>query len=535
VLSLAVNQRDPEEVRVALHEGSRLIDLRWARVDRPTKVGNIYLATVRQVEPGLDAAFVDFGDRRAGFLHRGNVHPSYADPELDPVTVAGQPSRQAALLADDGGTDDGAPDADSDPDSDLAVDEEGQALEEAAEYEPPRIEDLLRPGQEILVQVLRDPVRGKGATLTTILSLPGRHVVLVPSLGKVGVSRRIDDLDQRAALRHLLEAQLAERGLGAIVRTAAAAADAEDILADLVPLREAWDHISQRAGDAESPAPLFEEAGPATRAVRELLGHEVERIVVDGEAAAVSIEGILERYLPGHSLSVERYDARRPLFEMLGLERDWQLLFRPRVPVGAGASIVIHETEALTAIDVNSGRVDKGTLEDTALEANRLAAEEMARQIRLRDIGGIIVADFIDMQQLENRRQIESAVREALKRDRARLKVGRMSSFGLLAMTRRRQGAGLPRASDSQCPHCGGAGHIGHHHAGALRLLRRLRALDGGRTYRIRLHPGVEEALQRHYAGACEELELDLIFESDGQVPSGEPVVEALAGTAADR
>jgi ribonuclease E len=530
VLSLAVNQRDPEEVRVALHEGSTLVDLRWARVDRPTKVGNIYLATVRQVEPGLDAAFVDFGDRRAGFLHRGNVHPAYADPDLDPITVAGRPSRQAALLADDGGGED------VDPNAELDEHDGGAELgEETAEYEPPRIEDLLRPGQEILVQVLRDPVRGKGATLTTILSLPGRHVVLVPSLGKIGVSRRIDDLDQRAALRQLLEEQLAERKLGAIVRTAAAVADTEDILSDLAPLREAWDHISQRAGQVESPSPLFEEAGPATRAVRELLGPEVERIVVDGEAAAVAIEGILERYLPGHSLSVERYDARRPLFELLGLERDWQLLFRPRVPVGAGASIVIHETEALTAIDVNSGRVDKGTLEDTALEANRLAAEEMARQIRLRDIGGIIVADFIDMQQLENRRQIESAVREALKRDRARLKVGRMSSFGLLAMTRRRQGAGLPRSSDAQCSHCSGAGHIGHHHAGALRLLRRLRALDGGRTYRIRLHPGVEEALKRHYANACEELELDLIFEADGQVPSGEPVVEALAGTASDR
>lgn len=530
MLSLAVNQRDPEEVRVALHEGSTLVDLRWARVDRPTKVGNIYLATVRQVEAGLDAAFVDFGDRRAGFLHRGNVHPAYADPDLDPVTVAGRPSRQAALLADDGGAEDVA------PEGELGAGEVDSELdEEAAEFEPPRIEDLLRPGQEILVQVLRDPVRGKGATLTTILSLPGRHVVLVPSLGKIGVSRRIDDLEQRASLRSLLEGQLAERQLGAIVRTAAAAADSEDILADLAPLREAWDHISQRAGEAESPAPLFEEAGPATRAVRELLGTEIERIVVDGEAAAVSIEGILERYLPGHSLSVERYEARRPLFEILGLERDWQLLFRPRVPVGAGASIVIHETEALTAIDVNSGRVDKGTLEDTALEANRLAAEEIARQIRLRDIGGIIVADFIDMQQLENRRQIESAVREALKLDRARLKVGRMSSFGLLAMTRRRQGAGLPRASDSQCPNCSGAGHIGHHHAGALRLLRRLRALDGGRGYRIRLHPGVQEALQRHYAGACDELDLNLIFEADGQVPSGEPVVEALAGTAADR
>ena len=518
MLSLAVNQRDPEEIRVALHEGSRLVDLRWAREDRPTKVGNIYLAVVRQVEAGLDAAFVDFGDRRAGFLHRGNVHPSYADESLSPLEVAALPSRQAALMTDD--TEGG---------------EEAEDSEELVEEVAPRIQDLLRPGQEILVQVLRDPVRGKGATLTTILSLPGRQAVLVPSLGRIGVSRRIDNPDRRTALRELFEDALSETGLGAIARTAAEEAADEEIRADLAPLREAWQSLGAAAAEAEAPALLYEEAGPATRAVRELLTPQVQRVVVDSEEAASSVRSILDRFLPGHSLTVESYDGRRPLFETLGLERDWQMLFRSRVPVGAGASIVIHETEALTAIDVNSGRVDRGSLEETALEANRLAAEEMARQIRLRDIGGIIVADFIDMQKPEHRRDLERTMREALQADRARLKLGRMSSFGLLAMTRRRQGAGLPRASDSLCSHCGGAGHIGHHHAGALRLLRRLRALDPGPTYRIRLHPGVEEALERHFSAACEELDLELVFEPDPQVPSGEPVVEALAGSAVDR
>ena len=518
MLSLAVNQRDPEEIRVALHEGSRLVDLRWAREDRPTKVGNIYLAVVRQVEAGLDAAFVDFGDRRAGFLHRGNVHPAYADDSMSPLEVAALPSRQAALMTDD-----------------TEAGQEGEPGDEMVEEIAPRIEDLLRPGQEILVQVLRDPVRGKGATLTTILSLPGRQAVLVPSLGRIGVSRRIDDLDRRTALRELFEDELADTGLGAIARTAAEDAADEEIRSDLAPLREAWQSLGAAAADAEAPALLYEEAGPATRAVRELLTPQVERVVVDSEDAASSVRSILDRFLPGHRLNVESYDGRRPLFETLGIERDWQMLFRSRVPVGAGASIVIHETEALTAIDVNSGRVDRGSLEETALEANRLAAEEMARQIRLRDLGGIIVADFIDLQKPEHRRDLERTMREALQADRARLKLGRMSSFGLLAMTRRRQGAGLPRASDSLCSHCGGAGHIGHHHAGALRLLRRLRALDPGPTYRIRLHPGVESALERHFSGACEELDLEPVFEPDPQVPSGEPVVEPLAGSAVDR
>ena len=510
MLSLAVNQRDPEEVRVALHEGSRLVDLRWAREDRPTKVGNVYLAVVRQVEPGLDAAFVEFGDRRAGFLHRGNVHPAYADSALSPLKVAARPSRQAALLADDSDGED--------------------ETEEA-----PRIEELLQPGQEILVQVLRDPVRGKGATLTTIVSFPGRHAVLVPSLGRVGVSRRIDDAERRTTLRELFEQELAETGLGAIARTAAAEAAKADIRADLEPLLKSWQSLCQEAESAEAPALLYEEAGPTPRAVRELLGPEVGRVVVDGEEAADNVRAILDRYLPGQHPKVETYTERRPLFEMLGLERDWQMLFRSRVPVGAGASIVIHETEALTAVDVNSGRVDEGTLEATALAANRLAAEEMARQIRLRDLGGIIVADFIDMQEADHRREIEQVMREALQADRARLKLGRMSSFGLLSMTRRRQGAGLPRAAESPCAHCGGAGHVGHHQAGALRLLRRLRALDPAHSYRIRLHPGVEEALERHFGPARDELGLELVFEADGQVPSGEPVVEALAGSAADR
>lgn len=515
--ALAVNQRDPEEIRVALHEGSDLVDLRWERVDRPTKVGNIYLAVVRQVEPGLDAAFVDFGDRRAGFLHRGNVHPGYADDSQSPLEVASLPSREPTQF------DDVAEPVD-DPETELLEEDAG-----------PRIEDLLRPGQEILVQVLRDPVRGKGATLTTILSLPGRHTVLVPSLGRVGVSRRIVDSERRAELRSWVEEALGEAGLGAIARTAAAEADRDELRADLAPLLETWRQLGSAGDQVEAPAAVYEEASPAVRAIRELLRPEVDRVVVDTPEAAETVRGLLARYLPGHEIPVEAYEQRRPLFETLGLERDWQLLFRSRVPVGAGASIVIHETEALTAIDVNSGRVDKGTLEDTALEANRLAALEMARQVRLRDLGGILVADFIDMQRPESRREIERTLREAVRADRARLKLGRMSSFGLLAMTRRRQGTGLPRASEAQCPHCGGAGHVGHHQAGALRLLRRLRALDTGPVYRIRLHPGVEEALEKHHADACEALGLELVFEPDLQVPSGEPVVEALAGSAAER
>ena len=518
-LCLADNQRDPEEVRVALHRGAVLEDIRWAHGEHASLVGNIYLGVVRQVERGLDAAFIDFGERRAGFLHLGNVHPACADASLSPLQVACAPSRQAQKMADDASEEE-------------AADGEEDELEEPLKEEPATplsIADVLRVDQQVLVQVMRDPVRGKGATLTTILSLAGRKVVLVPSLGRVGVSRRIHDLDERQRLRELLQSHLEPHGLGGIARTASQNGKAEDIEDDLGHVLQTWQRVQDGLKDAEAPALLEAEAGAAARAVRELFSPDLERIVIDDEKAAEEIEGLLDRYVPGHELEVQRYQEKRPLFEALGIERDWQNLLKPRVALGGGASIVIHETEALTAVDVNSGRIDKGSLEQTAFEANCMAATEIARQVRLRDIGGIVVADFIDMQEPDHRRDLELLLREAVKRDRARLKLGRMSAFGLLPMTRRRLGAGLPRGSTALCRGCGGSGNITHHWGGALRLLRRLRAADPDLSWNLRVHPGVMELLDGPLAAAVRELDLDLHFQPDFQVPSGEPVMERLA------
>jgi ribonuclease E len=475
---------------------------------------------VRQVERGLDAAFIDFGERRSGFLHLGNVHPAYSDRTLDPLEVTVLPSRQASALAEEDRSIEAGSDDESEPDA---------TVSQPSDFVRPRIADLLQVDQVVLVQVLRDPVRGKGATLTTVISLAGRKVVLVPSLGRVGVSRRIQDADERKRLSETIESKLEETGLGGIARTAALNADSDDILQDLNHLLESWQGLIAACKEAEAPSLLVAEAGAAARAVRDLFSPELSKILVDDEEAASGIEAILERYVPGHGLEVERYSENRPLFETLGLERDWQNLQKARVPIEGGASIVIHETEALTAIDVNSGRIDKGSLEETAFEANRLAALEMARQIRLRDIGGIIVGDFIDMQDPEHRYEIIQFLREALRKDRARLKLGKMSSFGLLPMTRRRLGAGLPRGSEFQCNGCGGSGTTSHHRGGALRLLRRLRAVDPGTSWKLRVHPGVREMLEGAMAPDLAKLELSLKTEADIQVPSGEPVLERLA------
>jgi len=330
-------------------------------------------------------------------------------------------------------------------------------------------------------------------------------------------------------LRETLQQELEPQGLGGIARTASQNSKVEDIEADLAHVLQTWQRVKDGLENVEAPALLEAEAGAAARAVRELFAPELERIVVDDEQAAQEIEGILDRYVPGHGLTVKRYEDRKPLFETLGIERDWQNLLKPRVALGGGASIVIHETEALTAIDVNSGRIDKGSLEQTAYEANCMAAAEIARQVRLRDIGGIVVADFIDMQEPDHRRDLELLLREEVERDRARLKLGRMSAFGLLPMTRRRMGAGLPRGSAALCRGCGGSGNTSHHWGGALRLLRRLRAADPDLSWNLRVHPGVMELLDGTLAASVRELDLDLHFQPDFQVPSGEPVMERLA------
>jgi len=483
--------------------------VRWSRTDRATLVGNLYLGVVRKVEPGLDAAFVNYGGPRAGFLHVGNVHPGYALPDADPFEVAAMPAEAAEKLADVG---------------------RRERTPAPASPPPGSIADMLAPGRKVLVQILRDPVRGKGATLTTFVSLAGRLLVLMPSLGRVGVSRRIQDEKERVRLRAALQACEVPEGLGLIARTAAAGSRRRHLRQDLRHLLHSWEEVGRAACAGPAPCQVHREPSPAVRAVRDLFLPQLERILVDDPGTAGEVEDFLARYAPRARTPLERYTRTRPLFEAFDLERDYQLLFRPRVPLASGASIVIHETEALTAIDVNSGRIDLGSLEQTALQANLLAAREIARQIRLRDLGGILVVDFIDMAQPAHRREVESAFRGALQEDRSRGKPGRLGAFGLMALTRRRLGNGLPRAAESPCPACGGTGSLALLRAGALRALRRLRALagDAGR-WRLRAHPGVLGILEEELREGVSTLEFDLQKIADSQVPAGEPVLERIS------
>ncbi|MCP4861446.1 MAG: Rne/Rng family ribonuclease [Planctomycetes bacterium] len=529
---LVVNARDPEEVRIALLDQGQICDLRSGRPDAGSMVGNIYLGVVKQVEDSLDAAFVDFGDRRAGFLHVGNVHPAYLDPSADAMAAA-----TAVIERPERVSEEGAAQAEVEEKEATAETTDAEQVEEAdaeAEFEAParnRISDLLKVGRQVVVQVVRDPVRGKGATLSTIISLAGFGLVWMPSLGRIGVSRRIEETEERERLREILTELGGGAEMPVIARTAAAGEPKRVLQADMTRIQKRISNMTKTASAAQAPALLVEEETIVMRAIRELFHAGIDKIQCDEQKGFESIAAFLERKAATERVELRLYEDDVPLFEQLGLETDYQRLFRSRVPIGRGASIVIHPTEALTAIDVNSGRVEGTTLEETALETNLLAAKEVANQVRLRDLGGIIVVDFIDMRSPDNRRQVEESMREALQGDRARMKTGRIGSFGLFSFTRRRLGTGPARAADAMCRSCGGSGNYAHHSAGALRVLRRLRALTGAWQVRIRAQEGVVHQLRRHQ-NALQDLPHKVEFVEDLQVPSGESVLEPITALA---
>ena len=543
---LLVNARDPEELRVVRVEDGELTDLRWSPRGRTSQVGDLYLGRVARVESGLDAAFVDIGTGRAGFLHVGHVHPALADAEASPGAALARPApRGAAPVLGLGAVGEGAAGAPEEgagagrpTDSDASEAEAPPAASAATDAAPPRrprIEDVLRPGQRVVVQVLRDAQRAKGATLTTFLSLPGHGLVLVPALGRVALSRKLQDPEERDRLRALLEG-LDRGGLGVIARTRAADLTDRRLRREWTRLVRRWERVVAAAEHRAEPGLLLAEEAPAVRAVREL-SRGVERVVVDDAETLQRLRESLREAEEegdgedGRGLRLEAHTGARPLFEAFAVEDQWQRCFRSRVPLPGGGSLVIQETEALVAIDVNSGAPGAtATLEETAFATNLAAAGEVARQVRLRDLGGIVVVDFIDMKEAEHRREVERTLREGLARDRSPLKVGRLGAFGLMTFTRRRLGTGLPRSLELTCPRCGGTGHLPAHRAGALRALRKLRAEPAARSFRVRAHPGVVAWLRGAAAEALAAVEaagaaVELV--EAPELAPGEPVVAA--------
>ncbi len=450
---MLINVRELEECRIAVLEDGVLQELYIERTGRENLVGNIYKGRVVNIEPSIQAAFVDFGIGRNGFLHVSDVDPHYYRH------VGGDNGQTHALLPTGGEQARGA---------------NRHSGERSSRTKPP-IQSIFRRGQEVLVQVIRDSVGSKGPTLSTYISIPGRYLVLMPGLNRVGVSRKIEDEKQRRALREMLKSLQLPKGLGFIIRTAGQDRTKRDLARDLAYLTRVWKVVVRRINKLRSPAPVYVESDLIIRTMRDIFTSDVDEIWVDDPQAYEEAREFLAVTMPRYLNRLKLHQERLPLLHKFGIEEQIDRIHQREVPLPEGGSIVIDQTEALVAIDVNSGSFHADdSAEETAYRINLAAATEIARQVRLRDLGGVIVCDFIDMRDQRHKRKVEQTLREAVKRDRARTKLLRMSAFCLVEMTRQRIRQSLWRSIYDECPTCGGSGQVKSTESVAIEVMRSL-------------------------------------------------------------
>ncbi len=475
------------ETRVGVQEGSLLTDLYVERHRRRSIVGSVYKGVVTNVLPGMQAAFVDLGLRKDAFLYAGDYTANLG---------AGAP---LAL-----------PDAEDEPDGvDAGPDVEGE--EPRREATTP-IEELLRKGQEALVQVSKESLGTKGARITSFISLPGRYVVYMPQASHVGVSRRIHEPEERERLRAALRSLALPPG-GFILRTNAEGKGEAEFAADVEFLARLWAQIQTRYAQVTAPAALHEEGDLIFRVIRDLFSPDVDEFVIDDKEVYDRCLGAVETLVPALVARVRLHDDRQPVFEALGVEKDIDKALRRRVWLKSGGYIVIDHSEALVSIDVNTGKyVGKRDFEQTVLKINLEAVGEVVRQIRLRDLGGIIIIDFIDMEREEHREQVYRALKKALAEDKARTNVLEISELGLVEMTRKRVRQDLRAVLTVTCPTCKGAGVVKSDETLAAEIFRAARAKTAGaeegdvREVLVRVHPEVARHLEGDGREALERL-----------------------------
>ncbi|KAB2924043.1 MAG: Rne/Rng family ribonuclease, partial [Candidatus Contendobacter sp.] len=421
---MLINATQQEELRVALVDGQKLYDLDIETPAREQKKSNVYKGRVTRIEPGLEAAFVEYGADRHGFLPFKEINRSYFDPH-------------------------------------------------AAEGGRPSIREAIREGQEIMVQVEKEERGNKGAALTTFISLAGRYLVLMPNNPRAGgVSRRIEGED-RQEIREVMSSLDIPDGMGLIVRTAGVGRSQEELQWDMDYLLHLWKAIETALPQKKAPFLIYQESNIIIRALRDYLRADIGEILVDHPAVHRQAQDFMQQVMPQNLNKLKLYQDSIPLFTRFQIESQIETAYQREVSLPSGGGIVIDYTEALVSIDINSARATKGAdIEETALTTNLEAADEVARQLRLRDLGGLVVIDFIDMNLARNQREVETRLREALKMDRARVQVGRISRFGLLEMSRQRLSPSLDEASHMICPRCNGQGTIRNIDSLALSVLR---------------------------------------------------------------
>jgi ribonuclease E len=477
---MLINVAQPEECRIAIVEDGLLEELYIERSSQDNYVGNVYKGKIVNLEPSIQAAFVDFGVGRNGFLHISDVESQYfRQGGYDPDKLI-QPDGTQGPPKNEGKSDNAA--GDSSNGSATPGGRNGRPKSSGQRQRPgfrprikPPIQEIFRRGDEVLVQVIKEGIGTKGPTLSTYISIPGRYLVLMPALGRIGVSRKIEDEDARRRLRDILRELNPPKGLGFIVRTAGTDRTKKELSRDLAYLLRLWKVIVRRIKKCTAPVDIYEESDMIIRTIRDIFTSDVDAIYIDQEDAYERAKEFLQIVMPRYVNRLQMYEGKEPLFHKYKLDDEIARINQRQVPLRGGGSLVIDQTEALVAIDVNSGsfRTD-GSADDSACRLNQIAAKEIARQLRLRDLGGVVVNDFIDMRKDRNRRAVERTLRDAIKRDRARTKILRTSPFGLIEMTRQRVRPSLKRSVYKECPGCSGSGLVKSAESMALDVIRKL-------------------------------------------------------------
>ena len=460
----------PRETRIAVTEDGQLMEFRVEREERV--VGGIYKGIVQNVLPGMDAAFVDIGLERNAFLYVADILPD-----------------------DENGNGDGSP-----------------ASLKRSDLRRRKIKDLLRPGQELMVQVIKGPRGTKGARVSSRIALPGRSVVLMPTGNHLGVSRKIESRTERERLRKIGE-KVRPDGFGLIMRTECEGRTEDDLASDAAYLQSEWAKVIVAAKKTKAPALVYRDESLLYRTLRDIVTEDVRKIVIDDPDEFEKVHAVAEQVMPELQERIYLYDGDAPIFDQYNIERDLDRLILQKVWLKSGAYLVIDEMEAVTAIDINTGKlVGTTNLADTIIAANLEAADEVGRQLRLRDIGGIIVVDFIDMTSASDKKRVLTHFQNVLKRDRARTRIGRISSLGLVEMTRKRTGESVTESITSACPVCTGRGRVPSSQTVSLWVERDLRREIGqpGNAFFVECSPAVAEAVIGPDGENVEDLEHSL-------------------------
>lgn len=502
---MLVDAIHPEETRIVVTAGNRLEEFDFESATRRQLRGNIYLAKVTRVEPSLQAAFVEYGGNRHGFLAFSEIHPDYYQiPVADREALLAEEEHEEEHHDE---TEEAAPAAEAAPEAEADADhhegEEESHIEQAPANSEPvesiggadaleevperrqrsqqrrhqyKIQEVIKRRQVMLVQVVKEERGNKGAALTTYLSLAGRYSVLMPNTARGGgISRKITNAADRKRLKEITSDLEVPQGMGVILRTAGATRTKAEVKRDFEYLMRLWESVRTLTLQSQAPCLVYEEGSLIKRTIRDLYNKDIDEVLVAGEAAYREAKDFMKMIMPSHSKNVRYYSEEQPLFSKYGIESQLDQMFSPVVTLPSGGYIVINPTEALVSIDVNSGRSTKEhNIEDTALQTNLEAADEVARQLRLRDLAGLIVIDFIDMMENRSNRAVERKLKDALKDDRARIQVGRISHFGLMEMSRQRIRFGVVESSTHKCPICDGTGLVRSTESLALMIMRHI-------------------------------------------------------------